>query len=156
MMKKLTAIFATLALIASCAFGAETAAAGGVKTVRFGSYPQSSAKAEPIEWLVLEETADSYFLLSRDALASLPWNTVRKATTWENASLRAWLNGEFFNAAFTKDERTQIVEAENANADDLDYGTAAGKNTRDKVFLLSGGEVKRLLPENLRTAKATA
>lgn len=29
MMKKLTAIFATLSLIASCAFGAETAAADG-------------------------------------------------------------------------------------------------------------------------------
>ena len=104
---------------------------------------------------MLEETADSYFLLSRDSLASLPWDKSGKNTVWATCSLRAWLNGEFFRTAFTKEEQSAILEKENANGDDLGYGTFAGKNTRDRVFLLSGAELNRLVPENQRTARAT-
>ena len=117
------------------------------ETVLYGSCPQTGDDPEPIEWLVLEEQDDRMLLLSRYALASLPWHDDREAVTWDVSDIRAVLNGTFMEAAFTEAEREAILAVELDNGDDMGYGTPVGENTTDKVFLLSASEGLRYLPE---------
>ena len=122
------------------------------EAVTFGSYPEQTDTAEPIEWIVLDEDGESVLLLSRYCLASLPWHNDHEAVTWDGSDLRAWLNGEFLETAFSEEERTAIVPTALDNGDDRNYGTPVGEDTTDFVFLLSAGEATTLLDSGDRTA----
>lgn len=125
-------------------------------TIYFGCYPQQTAEDEPIEWLVLDEQDGQMLLLSKDCLASLPWHNAHTAVTWDISDLRAWLNGEFLENAFSEEEQSMIVLCDLDNSDVLQYGTSAGADTQDRVFLLSGDEGQKYLTnDELRTAVPT-
>ena len=125
-------------------------------TVLFGNYPQKSKSAEPIKWNVLESDGDKALLLSDSCIDSLPFSKSYTNATWDKSDIRSWLNGDFLNSAFSADERNAILSTDLENGDELKYGTPAGKNTQDKIFLLSGSEVKKYFSsDNARAAKAT-
>ncbi len=109
--------------------------------VLFGHYEQDNDLtngAEPIEWLVLERLDDRLLLLSSEGLDGKPYHTVPFAEiTWENCSLRAWLNDEFLHTAFTPKEQFFIPAVPNRNKDQSAVGTEGGADTVDRVFLLS-------------------
>jgi hypothetical protein len=75
--------------------------------IAFGSFPQSSASgvAEPIEWRVLDRAAGAVLLLSDRILECRRYHPEFVETTWRDSDLRAWLNSEFFRAAFGDDEK---------------------------------------------------
>jgi len=113
--------------------------------IKFGSYPQTAAGNDdtPIEWLVLENDGETVLLISRYALDNRSYNTTYKSTTWEQCTLRNWLNDEFYNRAFSSDEKKRIVKS-NVSADkNPSYSTDPGNVTKDNVFLLSVVEVKK-------------
>lgn len=93
-------------------------------------------KYEPIKWRVLQSENGEAFLLSDVILDRQPYNENRKAITWEESSLRAWLNGKFINRAFSDEEKENINITEIVNQDNQIYGTEGGNNTSDKIFLL--------------------
>ena len=125
-------------------------------TMAFGTYPQGAETSEPIEWLVLTREDDRMLLLARDCIDSLPWHSDNAGATWEESDIRAWLNESFLQEAFTEEEREEILPSDLNNGDDLEYGTAAGADTQDRVFLLSGAEVERYLPSDVeRTVQPT-
>ena len=67
--------------------------------------------------------------------------------------LRKYLNTEFLDT-FTKEEQRSIVATNIENADNSDWDTKSGKNTKDKIFLLSINEAKTYFKNRLdRTAK---
>ena len=104
-------------------------AAGDI--VRFGRYEQdgdASDGAEEIEWIVLDADGTKAVLVSRYALAAGPYNEEDADVTWEDCSLRAWLNGDFLNAAFTPGERGSLP---------------GGTDSADAVYLLSADEAER-------------
>ena len=120
-----------------------TAARGGLGVndlIAFGSFPQSSVSdvAEPIEWCVLNCAEDAVLLLSLRILECRRYHSEPIETTWRDCDLRAWLNGEFFGAAFGDAEHELVLS------------TACGDNgpgtpdTVDRVFLLSVHEVRSL------------
>ena len=117
--------------------------------VIFGNYEQDGIRSngsEPIEWLVLDVEEDCVLLLSRYALDSKPYNNTYGVTTWEECSLRSWLNGAFLNAAFTSDEKRDILvrEINNSVSESNDeWRTSGGRNTEDAVFLLSYADTDR-------------
>ena len=76
-------------------------------------------------------------LLSKYALDTKPYNEDNTEVTWETCTLRSWLNKEFYTTAFKEKERSSIAETLVRNADNPEYGTEGGNDTRDKVFLLS-------------------
>ena len=66
------------------------------------------------------------------------------STDWETSSLRKWLEEDFYNTAFSADEKSQIKERTNQNKSRgtiIEGGTSCsdfdGEETKDKVFLLS-------------------
>ena len=109
--------------------------------ISYGHYEQDndlSNGTEPIEWLVLERLDDQLLLLSSEGLDGKPYHTVPFAEiTWENCTLRSWLNEDFLNTAFLPDERAFIPAVINQNKDQSAVGTAGGADTVDRIFLLS-------------------
>ena len=113
--------------------------------VTFGSYEQdndTSNGAEPIEWIVLDSEDGKSLLISKYALDTLPYDTKYSNVTWETCSLRGWLNEDFLETAFTEEKQGSIIDSEINNANNSRYGTEGGKDTTDKIFLLSKEEAE--------------
>jgi len=108
--------------------------------IEFGKYPQTKEGKDktPIEWLVLENDGETALLISRYALDCQPYHATKwENTTWEKCTLRKWLNNEFYNRAFSANEKQSIFKS-NVSADKNPvYSGTAGKATKDNVFLLS-------------------
>ena len=108
--------------------------------IKFGKYEQdndTSNGKEDIEWLVLAKENSNALLISDKALDCKPYNTSCEEVTWETCSLRAWLNDDFLNDAFTKEEQA-IINTTDVSADENPNSkTNQGNDTQDKVFLLS-------------------
>ncbi len=98
-------------------------------------------KYESIKWRVLRYENSEAFLLSEAILDSQPYHSENEEIDWEKSSIRAWLNNEFINKAFSDEENKAINTVELINKDNSKYGTQGGKNTSDKLFLLSLSEV---------------
>ena len=122
---------------------------GSYKTYHYFKY-------EPIKWRVLNRNGNDALLLADIALDDQEYNINYEDVTWETSSMRSWLNGygasmnkskidyskkNFINSAFTSMQRNAIEITSAVNNDNIDYGTAGGNNTSDKVFLLSESEV---------------
>ena len=113
-------------------------------------------KYQPIKWRVLSVDGFEVFLLADKVLDDKQYHTVLQDVTWEGSTIRSWLNGygasanlqkkdysssSFTNTAFIPSARTAIKDTKVENKDNLSYGTEGGKDTVDKVFLLSESEV---------------
>ena len=107
--------------------------------IKFGSYEQDYPinGKDPIEWVVLDKKKNGLFVMSKYALDCLPYNTEHVDTTWAECTLREWLNKKFYNAAFNSVEKKMIRSASVKNEDNPNYITEGGKDTKDKVYLLS-------------------
>ncbi len=107
--------------------------------VYFGNYWQNDTNGdgkadqndekEPIKWRILSVDGNDAFLLSDMALDVKPYNEEKKFATWENCTLRAWLNDSFYNTAFTDKEKSVITETKAINS--------SGDGVLDKVNILS-------------------
>jgi len=120
--------------------------------VTFGTYQQTitSYDQTAIEWLVLDydEANHKALLLSRYGLDAVPYNKEFIAITWEQCTLRAWLNDDFLNRAFSEKEQSAILVTKVDNSSGQGYSswlTSGGKNTQDRIFLLSCAEANRYL-----------
>ncbi len=113
------------------------------QNIKFGSYDGRS-----IEWQVLDVRSDRILVISRYGLDAKAYNNVDKDVTWENCSLRTWLNGTFYNTAFSAKERNRIIEVLNSNPNNREFGTNGGRSTYDRVFVLSIDEVNQYMPNN--------
>ena len=112
--------------------------------VIFGRYEQDDRPdngPEPIRWFVLDRIEDRFLLLSIAALDGKPYHTESfEPVTWENSTLRSWLNSSFYETAFEPLEQALIPVVLNQNSDQSAVGTEGGADTRDRVFLLSETE----------------
>ena len=106
--------------------------------ITFGNYA-----GEDIVWIVLDETENGLFLLSKYAIETKDYNDKNENTTWEKSSLRKWLNGDFYESAFNSDEKKSIKLSYIQNSDNSESGADGGKDTEDRVFLLSIDETEK-------------
>ena len=124
--------------------------------VTFGHYEQDNDRyngKEPIEWRVLDINEEGQLLLLSDkALDVRPYNTKMIYITWEESTIRSWLNGyeasynrvgkdytaeNFIDAAFTAEEKAKILTSNVPAHKNPSYSTSPGNPTTDKIFLLS-------------------
>lgn len=139
-----TAICVVLALL--CVYVIIPAIAPVGSLIKYGKYEQdndSSNGIEDIEWIILAKDDNKMLVISDKAIDCKPYHSSYGNTTWEECSLRRWLNDTFVNEAFTTEEQEKILTT-NVTADaNPDYDTDAGNDTEDKVFLLSIEEANR-------------
>ncbi len=98
-------------------------------------------KWERIKWRVLQNDGNTLFVAADKAIDCKDYNEEFKGTTWENSTIRNWLNNSFFNTAFSRSEQGAIVMQNVENEDNPEYDTEGGNNTSDNVYLLSISEV---------------
>ncbi len=98
--------------------------------VSFGKY----------EWYIIDKTVEHCTLLCKKIVGNLRYHEKNEAITWENCTLRKWLNEDFFNE-FEAEEKALIADTNIINSDNAKYGTKGGNNTVDKIFILSLDEV---------------
>ena len=133
----------------------------------FGHYEQdnnTSNGKEPIVWRILDKnSAGQYLIISEKVLDLKPYNTTFSSITWENSTIRSWLNGyaafyntdgtsftsnNFINTAFTAAERAKIVSSSVPAHANPSHSTSPGNATTDKVFLLSITEANNYFSSN--------
>ena len=113
-------------------------------TVMFGHYEQdgnTSNGSEEIEWIVLAREEGRILVISKYGLDGKAYDNRYAAQSWEKSLLREWLNTEFLAAAFDEDEQSYIPEVAVTAEDNPLFETDGGKDTKDRVFLLSANEV---------------
>ena len=131
----------------------------------FGTFPQSeNGDSATIGWDIIYQPPGSRhdkeaLVISHYVLAPMAFDT-NDGWNYKESSIRAWLNGEFYNNAFTAEEKAKIMtttvdnSAESTGDNSNQYVCA---NTNDKIFLLSYLQVtNRFQTANDRRAKPTA
>lgn len=128
-----------------------------IDTVSFGSMDQDGNDQngkEPLEWVVLKREEDKALLLSKYIIKLDSYNEEKEDITYENSSIRKYLNDEFYDEVFDGSEKQLIVESTVVNSDNNNIyqrsssgkekrnETLGGNDTIDKVFLLSFDEVQ--------------
>ena len=138
-----------------------TSVTGEIKVgniVKFGNYfINDDTTKEPIEWRVLEVSKNKALLITKDAIDCKPYNNERRDITWENCTLRRWLNYEFIYQAFSKEEQNEIILTNISNPKNPKWRrTNGGNNTKDKIFLLSIDEAEKYFKYEDRVCKVTS
>ena len=116
------------------------------KIVQFGRYPQTTEGNDDtvVEWQVLDRDGRNALLISRYGLDVQPYTWPHAQVTWEQCTLRIWLNDTFANRAFSQKEQQAILMTTVANGSDEGYWkTDGGNDTQDKIFLLSYRQAKQ-------------
>ena len=113
-------------------------------------------KIEPIKWRVLTSNYNGKTLLfSETALDVIPYdaNSAEGTTDYSNkydtSDIRKFLNKDFFNKAFSKEEKAAILDTMVDNSQSSTIGKGQNEiensdiceNTTDKIFLLSLKEI---------------
>lgn len=149
-MKKFFIILLTVAMIItslSFATHAEETSEEEPKTIFLGRYEQDEnayTGEEAIEWWILDKDGDRMLLVSLFALDVQPYDDEKDSTiSWEKSYIRNWLNNDFYNSAFTEEEKKAILTTTIINAaseGNPEWEVSSTPDTDDKVFLLSASE----------------
>ena len=120
-----------------------------------GNNPYSSATIGDIiqlgglDWLVINVHDNKALILSDKILEDRIYHSSREEITWEQSTLRQYLNGAFYENTFTATEKEFIIETT--------LKTEESNDTNDKVFLLSIDEINTYMGDeahiNIRNAR---
>lgn len=99
------------------------------------------------EWTILNINGlqNNMLIIAKNAITRMPYNQDITDTTWENCTLRKWLNDEFY-MGFTDEERKRIARIHLKNKDNKLNKTKGGADTKDYIFLLSSEEIEKFMP----------
>ena len=108
--------------------------------IKFGEY----------HWLVLDVQEDKALIITEDVVEEREYHDENVDITWENCTLRKYLNGEFLG----KFDVERVVPTNNKNRHNLWHINIGGEDTVDSVFLLSFDDAITYFNENIdRQAK---
>lgn len=103
--------------------------------VEFGKYcSQNNRIKEPVKWRILLREGNRALLITDKGIDCRQYHESNTGVTWAECSLREWLNNEFMENCFDKEEQRQILSTKLSND--------AGGDIEDKVFLLSVNEAR--------------
>lgn len=108
-----------------------------------------------IEWRVLSIDSDGLYVMAEKILDRQQYNSSRNSITWADCTLRTWLNGYFYDVAFSDSDKQKINTTHLVNGDNPHYGTHGGIDTYDKVWIPSVADAIGLVAKDNRPAIGT-
>lgn len=128
--------------------------------ITFGEYEQDGNiinGKEPIEWIVADSNDGNYLLVSRYILDCKPYDDgsfsggggaldVEKKITYEDSSVRRWLQESFSNEAFNQKEKKLILPV--SFKEDTITVRRENEYAEDLAFLLSEDEAGKCFAKN--------
>ncbi len=112
--------------------------------ITFGCWPEK----KPVEWTIIDTKDDKILILSTKVIDAKKFHDKYEDITWENSYIRGFLNGEFYEKAFSDEEKKRIITSHVKAEKNLLYPIEPGNDTEDKIFLLSVSEVRKYLESN--------
>lgn len=125
-------------------------------TIQFGSYEQDNDNTngkEALTWQVLSINGSSATLITKYCIDVRQYHSGSEAVNWGESSLRNWLNGDFFNIAFTPEEQSAMLQT---SVENFDTDTASKTYmpsymidpvvSNDMVWILDYDEAQGYLP----------
>jgi tetratricopeptide (TPR) repeat protein len=106
------------------------------------SEPGDKVKIGEYDWTILKIEKNQALLVKKTALPETEYNENIGNITWEESTIRQWLNKNFMEETFSEAEKNNIILSNVVNEDNAVYGTDGGNDTQDQLFLLSIDEVK--------------
>jgi len=144
--------------VVGCGKSKDTAAESTVPLEKGEHIIYGSYQGETIEWRVLDKKGDEVLLISEYGLDAQPFDTSGKERVlWKDSTIRKWLNDNFYNSAFSEDEKENIVlsYSEGFEENNNSIHPMGGKpnahlerETEDKLFLLSYTELVQYFAES--------
>lgn len=98
----------------------------------------------PLKWRVLRLERSHVLVTTTRVLDAMAYHGTSQPAEWETSNVRAWMNGEFLQDAFTDEDRAAIVAQEVQTPGNDEYEARGCATTTDKVFSLSVQEVGEL------------
>ena len=109
-----------------------------MQIIEFGhNTTKTAGPKERLRWLVLDTDAESLFVVSLQNIAHRHFD--EEYQTWAKSDIRNWLNGEFYDQAFSADEKRCIRPTE---VEVFAWEGSVVEQTEDAVFLLSMEEAE--------------
>ena len=96
---------------------------------------QDGCMISPIEWRILKENDGKALLLSEKILCLGAVH--EKNSEYSESPIRAWLNGTFYNVAFSQIGKNRIISTKLSNNSFYDNIFHPTAETEDKIFLLN-------------------
>ena len=157
-MKKIfTVLFLTI-LVLSCACLTGCSKDSYEADIILGTYKQSSnGKVAAIEWDILK-IEDGKALIISHYILDVKDFTESATSSYAESDIRKWLNEDFYNTAFTAEEKAKILTTLVDNSVES-TGESVNKHacddTEDKIFLLSVKEANAYFTDETRLAKCS-
>lgn len=105
-------------------------------------------KVEPILWRILSIDGNTALLLCDSIIDNMPFNNGYGNDNYADSTIRTWLNGDFFNIAFSATAQECVATSSITSNPGRDltgllegYVPGVPKTTEDKIFLLSKEEL---------------
>lgn len=95
------------------------------------------------QWRILDIKDGKMLILTDEIIEQRDYHDKKENITWEHSEIRNFLNHEFFER-FSTSDKERILTTPNKTADNPWYASCGGRDTVDRVFLLSLDEVVRL------------
>lgn len=102
------------------------------------SFDFGRIESASIKWRVLKIEENRLLAISEKTLAKRKFDEKSSDGSWENCSLREWLNGEFYNTVFTDEEKLYI---DAVSTKDGKSKIPFSNEKTDNVFILSESDV---------------
>ena len=137
----------------------QAADSGVSELIAFGSCPVSpDGRKAPVLWKKIAESDGKILLISEMCIDVLPYEEKGTSVTWEECSLRKYLNTVMLDEMFSEEEQRLITETKNENPDNTYFHakggepSAGGRETTDQIFLLSADEAEKYFTEGRNKA----
>ena len=101
---------------------------------------------EDIQWKIVDIQNNKALLVSVNSLCYMAYHNRKADITWQDCTLRQYLNETFYRKAFSEKERYSIVLAYNNNDRNQRTDVSGGEKTNDYIFCLSLNEVEQYFP----------
>lgn len=118
--------------------------------IYFGVYEQDndfSNGPEDIQWQILAIEDGKALVISKYGLSSMQYHTRDEGVTWENCTLREWLNTAFLEEVFSPEEQARLVMT--TVEPDVTFVNQEhhGESTEDRLFILSYTETVKYMTD---------
>jgi hypothetical protein len=112
--------------------------------INYGTY---NGKAIAWQALAVDLNNNKALLIAKNCIATMPFLQEGEgdvnAATWENSTIRPWLNGTFYNAAFNAEQKARVIETAITIPANSENGVRDASQTADRVFLLNAAQCRQ-------------
>ncbi len=96
---------------------------------------------EPVRWWVLKDEDGQLTMLADSVIDCKKYNESFAPITWDISDLREWMNDEFYNTCFDKNEQEYIMDRTTTSPYNYLHVYYAGEDCTDKVALAPAFEL---------------